>query len=350
MGRLLTFQMLRIAPTAMSGGTDWRASFADFTVVRMARSQSNDGRASTSMLLGCYPRSTDADAPSNMLAMMASDAGLVDSERSSPTCASTQRRQSDEAYDAISRAIVRCDLAPGVIVSEAELAARLKLKTAATRAAVDRLSVVGLLRPIHRRGYVVKPITLRDVNDLFQLRTIIEVGVVRLAAGKVDAASLQRLELVRTKEYQPGDRDSEARFLAGQHRVPPGRGPGDRQRPADPRAGPDAERNGAAVPLRPGDAQSDRRDARGAPGADRGAGARRCRRGRAGHARRAGVVEGDGDRRLHVERIAARRQHFRRAGPRSRKLRPRDAFLALADPPRTPAEVPCAASSNSATA
>ena len=129
------------------------------------------------------------------------------------TSASTQRRQSDEAYAAISRAIVRCDLAPGVIVSEAELAARLNLKTAATRAAVDRLSVVGLLRPIHRRGYVVKPITLRDVNDLFELRTIIEVGVVRLAAGKVDAAGLQRMEVVRSQEYQPGDRDSEARFL-----------------------------------------------------------------------------------------------------------------------------------------
>jgi hypothetical protein len=33
-------------------------------------------------------------------------------------------RQSDEAYEAISQAIVRCDLTPGVIVSEAELASR----------------------------------------------------------------------------------------------------------------------------------------------------------------------------------------------------------------------------------
>jgi DNA-binding GntR family transcriptional regulator len=144
--------------------------------------------------------------------MTASDASNVEFGELSGQ-ASSQRRQSDEAYSAIARAIVRCDLAPGVIVSEAELAARLKLKTAATRAAVDRLSVVGLLRPIHRRGYVVKPITLRDVNDLFELRTIIEVGVVRLAAGKVDATGLQRMERVRTQEYQPGDRDSEARFL-----------------------------------------------------------------------------------------------------------------------------------------
>lgn len=123
------------------------------------------------------------------------------------------RRQSDDAYEAIARAIVRCDLAPGSTVSEAELGARFGLRTAATRAAVGRLSVVGLLRPVHRRGYVVKPITLRDVNDLFQLRAIIELAVVRLAAGRVDEAVLRRLDRVRTKGYRPGDRDSEAAFL-----------------------------------------------------------------------------------------------------------------------------------------
>ena len=122
-------------------------------------------------------------------------------------------RQSDEAYEAISQAIVRCDLTPGVIVSEAELASRFKLKTAAARAAVDRLSLMGLLRPLHRIGYVVKPVTLRDVNDLFQVRAIIEVAAARLAAGRVDAAALQGLQLIRTKGYIPGDRDTETEFL-----------------------------------------------------------------------------------------------------------------------------------------
>jgi DNA-binding GntR family transcriptional regulator len=79
--------------------------------------------------------------------------------------------------------------------------------------ALERLSVMGLLRPLPRRGYVVKPITLRDVNDLFQLRAIIELAVVRLAAGRVDGAALRRLDRVRTKGYRPGDRDSEAEFL-----------------------------------------------------------------------------------------------------------------------------------------
>ena len=124
-----------------------------------------------------------------------------------------KKRQSDEAFDAIYFAIVRCELVPGSTVSEAELASRFRLKRAATKAAVDRLSVMGLLRPVRRRGYVVKPITLRDVHDLFEFRSIVEVAAGRMAAGRVDEFSLRRLDRVCTAGYQPGDRESEAQFL-----------------------------------------------------------------------------------------------------------------------------------------
>lgn len=122
-------------------------------------------------------------------------------------------RQSDEASEAIRRSILRCELQPGSLVSEAELAACFGLRRAATRVALERLSVVGLLRPLPRRGYIVKPITLRDVNDLFQLRMIIETATVRLAAGRVDEVGLRRLDRVCTAGYQLGNRDSEAEFL-----------------------------------------------------------------------------------------------------------------------------------------
>jgi DNA-binding GntR family transcriptional regulator len=122
-------------------------------------------------------------------------------------------RQSDDAYEAIRRAILRCELMPGTTVSEAELAASFGFKRAATRAALDRLSVMGLLRPVRRRGYIVKPITLRDVNDLFQLRGVIEIAAVRLATGRVDEVTLHRLDRICTAGYKPGDRRSEAKFL-----------------------------------------------------------------------------------------------------------------------------------------
>jgi DNA-binding GntR family transcriptional regulator len=100
-------------------------------------------------------------------------------------------RQSDHAWEAIRRAIACCELMPGTTVSESELERRFGLKRAATRTALERLAVHGLVRPLHRRGYQIKPITLRDVNDLYQLREIVERAVVRLAAGRVDEVSLR---------------------------------------------------------------------------------------------------------------------------------------------------------------
>ncbi len=122
-------------------------------------------------------------------------------------------RQSDHAFEVLYRAIVRCEFLPGAMVPEAQLAERFGLTRASTRAAVDRLAVLGMLRPVRRQGYIVKPITLRDVNDLFQLRSIIEVAANRGAAGRVDEFSLRRLDKVCSQYYHAGDRESESKFL-----------------------------------------------------------------------------------------------------------------------------------------
>jgi len=114
----------------------------------------------------------------------------------------------------IRRAIACCELMPGSTVSEAELEKRFGLKRAATRTALERLAVHGLVRSAPTAGvYQIKPITLRDVNDLYQLREIIERAVVRIAAGRVDEASMRRLDKVCSESYTPFDRHSEERFL-----------------------------------------------------------------------------------------------------------------------------------------
>lgn len=122
-------------------------------------------------------------------------------------------RQSDSAFDAIRSAIVRCELMPGLFISEVEIGERFSLKRAATRVALERMAAQGLVRPLHRRGYEVRPITLRDLTELYQFREIIELATVRMAAGRVDAAGLRYLDKVCAESYEPGDRDSEDRFL-----------------------------------------------------------------------------------------------------------------------------------------
>ncbi|MGQ7793638.1 GntR family transcriptional regulator [Faunimonas sp. B44] len=122
-------------------------------------------------------------------------------------------RQSDLALQVIWRAIARCELMPGTMVSEADLEKSFGLRRAATRSALERLSVYGLVHPVHRRGYQIKPITLRDVNDLYQMREIVERAAVRLAVGRVDQVSLRRLDKICAEGYTPYDRGSEECFL-----------------------------------------------------------------------------------------------------------------------------------------
>ena len=44
-----------------------------------------------------------------------------------------------------------------------------------------------------RRGYVVTPVTVKDVQDLFEFRLLLEPGTARLAAGRISQAELKRL-------------------------------------------------------------------------------------------------------------------------------------------------------------
>ena len=103
------------------------------------------------------------------------------------------QRQSDQAFGAIKSEIILCRLAPGARFSEAELSDRYKFARAATRAALMRLAEVRLVQPLPRHGFVVTPITIASVRELFELRLIAEPQAAVLAVGKIDATKLREL-------------------------------------------------------------------------------------------------------------------------------------------------------------
>jgi DNA-binding GntR family transcriptional regulator len=102
-------------------------------------------------------------------------------------------RQSDQAYALIKGEIIQCRLAPGTRFSEHELSERFGLARAATRAALMRLAEVRLLEPVPRAGFVVTPITIASVRELFELRLMTEPHAAALAVGKVDPAQLRAI-------------------------------------------------------------------------------------------------------------------------------------------------------------
>ena len=105
----------------------------------------------------------------------------------------------------------RCN--PGEAISEAVLVARYELSKAPIRSALVRLRQEGLVISRGRMGNIVSPITLRDVQEIFQLRLVLEVAAIKLAAGNVDPARIRELNNAVLAGYTPGDDTSEAAYL-----------------------------------------------------------------------------------------------------------------------------------------
>ncbi len=105
------------------------------------------------------------------------------------------KKQSAEqtATDALRRAILSGHVAPGSRLVEAEVAQALCLSRGTVRAALQRLSVDGLVVPAASRGYEVASLSSHDVWELYTLRNAYESMAARLVASSIDAQKSARI-------------------------------------------------------------------------------------------------------------------------------------------------------------
>src|SRR5437667_678092 len=99
-----------------------------------------------------------------------------------------------KVYRALKRDIIRGVHPAGEPLTEKELARRYKASRTPVREAALRLQEERLLRIVPNRGYFVSPITLQELNDVYEYRTAVECAAAELAARKgTDAELLQKL-------------------------------------------------------------------------------------------------------------------------------------------------------------
>ncbi|WP_261326949.1 GntR family transcriptional regulator [Modestobacter marinus] len=91
----------------------------------------------------------------------------------------------DQALQLIRDAIVSGELAPGAMVKDAELAARLGLSVAPVRTALGRLADEGLVEAKPQSHTRVTPLVLRQVRDAAVVVRAMHELAVRTAAGRV---------------------------------------------------------------------------------------------------------------------------------------------------------------------
>lgn len=91
----------------------------------------------------------------------------------------------ERAYATLKRRIVTCQLLPGQVLSEQALAAELGMSRTPIREALVQLTQESLVRLAPRRGVFVTELSLRDVDEVFELREALETWVVHKVAGLV---------------------------------------------------------------------------------------------------------------------------------------------------------------------
>lgn len=106
---------------------------------------------------------------------------------------SIARRTSAAATDLIRAAIVDGRLTPGERLKEGELAGELGISRTPVREALLMLQSEGLVESVPNRGAVVRAYTPGEVEELYELRALLEGFAARRAATRISAAGIRAL-------------------------------------------------------------------------------------------------------------------------------------------------------------
>jgi DNA-binding GntR family transcriptional regulator len=118
-----------------------------------------------------------------------------------------------KAYDQIKFDIITCAYEPGQQIAQPQLVEKYEYGITPIREALHQLAQEGFLQPIPRFGYIIIPISIPDVNQIYELRAILEPAAAHIAAEVASDEALENLIKSADFSYIPGDRQSIIDFV-----------------------------------------------------------------------------------------------------------------------------------------
>ena len=97
-------------------------------------------------------------------------------------------------YEQIKHDIITCKLAPGEPISENQFLDRFQVSKTPIREALTSLVQDGLVEYTPNRGFQVTPVSITDIQEIFEARIFIETEIFRLAVKKISDAEIDELE------------------------------------------------------------------------------------------------------------------------------------------------------------
>jgi len=106
-----------------------------------------------------------------------------------------------QVFEQLKGMILRGEILPGRRIVESEIALSMGISRTPVREAVHKLEAEGLLTPLSKGGYAVRGLTISDIEDTFDIRSILESFAGYLAAKRHTEGELIALEM-KIDEFQ----------------------------------------------------------------------------------------------------------------------------------------------------
>ena len=121
----------------------------------------------------------------------------------------SRRLSKDNTYYALKQKIINNDLEPGQAVNEESLAAMLGVSRTPLREAIQRLENEDFLVRQPNGRLKVAPLSLKEVEEIFQIRSMLEGHIARSAARNATDKDIQKLTVMMThikQSFQLGEK------------------------------------------------------------------------------------------------------------------------------------------------
>ena len=105
-------------------------------------------------------------------------------------------RKTEKVYELLLESIIKRKLLPGERLIEKDLAGKLGVSKTPVREALSRLQKEGLVEGMPYQGFLVARISPKDIEEIYDLREVIEGLAARNATEKIDKEQINQLNLI----------------------------------------------------------------------------------------------------------------------------------------------------------
>ncbi|NLJ90955.1 MAG: GntR family transcriptional regulator [Clostridiales bacterium] len=117
----------------------------------------------------------------------------------------------EKTYDIIKSKIISCEYAPNTYINEKQLCEELDVSRTPVRDALSRLEQEQLVTIIPKKGVLVSPITINEINNIFEARLLFEPYIISTYGTRVDQEILSKLNIL-LEDYKNNINDASVVF------------------------------------------------------------------------------------------------------------------------------------------